>query len=142
MKTYSKKELEAKALEVFEQHPAQHKVYAREDGNIFFSENYAELDKGELKIFPIEREIKEVIGKEGQAKGSFEKLPAADDTKKVSVPKTTTKKANAPKTTAKKAVTPKDVKDIKVTAETVIPDATLGKDGKNPENRQSTQSDK
>lgn len=113
MKTYSKKELEAKALEVFEQHPNQDKVYAREDGNVFFSENYAELDKGELKIFLIEREVK------------------------AEAPKVDTKKATAPKAAAKKAVTPKDVKGIKVTAETVIPDATLGKDGKNPENRQT-----
>lgn len=113
MKTYSKKELEAKALEVFEQHPAQDKVYAREDGNIFFSENYAELDKGELKIFPIDREVK------------------------VETPKVDAKKVIAPKAAAKKAVTTTDVKNIKVTAETVIPDATLGKDGKNPENRQS-----
>lgn len=117
-KTYSKKELEAKALEVFEQHPNQDKVYAREDGNVFFSENYAELDKGELKIFPIEREVKAEAQKA--------------DTKKVTAPK-----ATAPKAAAKKAVTPTDVKNIKVTAKTVIPDATLGKDGKNPENRQS-----
>jgi hypothetical protein len=122
-KTYSKKELEAKALEVFEQHPNQDKVYAREDGNVFFSENYAELDKGELKIFPIEREVKAEV-------------PAAATTKATTT-KATAPKAAAPKAAAKKAVTPKDVKDIKVTAETVIPNATLGKDGKNPENRQS-----
>lgn len=128
MKTYSKKELEAKALEVFEQHPAQDKVYAREDGNIFFSENYAELDKGELKIFPIDREVKV-------------EAPKGDD-KKVIAPKEDTKKVTAPKAAAKKAAVSKDVKDIKVTAETVIPNATLGKDGKNPENRQTTQSDK
>lgn len=123
MKTYSKKELEAKALEVFEQHPAQNKLFAREDGNIFFSENYADLDRGKLNVFPIEREIK------------------------VEAPKAETKKATTPKADAKKATTTKaaaskEVKDIKVTAETVIPDATLGKDGKNPENRQTTQTDK
>lgn len=137
MKTYSKKELEAKALEVFEQHPAQDKVYAREDGNIFFSENYAELDKGELKIFPIDREVKQFVASTGQTTGSFQKLPPADDTKKVSVPKAKTKKP-----TIQKAAVSKDVKDIKVTGETVVPNATLGKDGKNPENRQTTQSDK
>lgn len=146
MKTFSKKELEAKALEVFELHPNQDKVYAREDGNIFFSENYAELDKGQHKIFPIERE-KEITGKEEQGNGSFGQLPAADGTKKASAPKTTTKKATTPKADAKKATTPtaaasKEVKDIKVTAETVIPNTTLGKDGKNPENRQTTQTDK
>lgn len=113
MKTYSKKELEAKALEVFEQHPAQDKLFAREDGNIFFSENYADLDRGKLNVFPIEREIK------------------------VEAPKAETKKATTPKAAASK-----EVKDIKVTAETVIPNATLGKDGKNPENRQTTQSEK
>lgn len=128
MKTYSKKELEAKALEVFEQHPAQDKVYAREDGNIFFSENYAELDKGDLKIFPIDREVKVEAPKV--------------DTKKIVTPVVEAKKAATPKAATKKATVSKDVKNIKVTAETITPNATLGKDGKNPENRQTTQSDK
>lgn len=54
-KIYSKKELKAKAQEVFEQYPSEDKVFAREDGNIFFNENLAELDKGKMKIYPLEK---------------------------------------------------------------------------------------
>lgn len=145
MKTYSKEELQAKALEVFEQHPNQDSIFAREDGNVFFDEHYANLDKGKLKVYPFDRAdivkvdvkkikvvdatvvtekakvttaakgklVKEIKGTKGQTDGLFEKLPAADNTQKESVP-----------------VAPaQEVKKV---------DTTLGKDGKNPETREST----
>ena len=60
-KLYSKKELKAKALDVFEQYPSEDKVFAREDGNIFFNENMAELERGKMKVYPFEkRDIVEV----------------------------------------------------------------------------------
>lgn len=55
MKIYSKKELNAKALEVFEQYPLEDKVFAREDGNIFFHENLAELNRGKMKVYPFDK---------------------------------------------------------------------------------------
>jgi hypothetical protein len=55
MKTKSKSELIAMAVDVFENYPDQDTCFAREDGNIFFSENHSELGKGELKVYIFER---------------------------------------------------------------------------------------
>lgn len=55
MNLHTKKELETQAQEVFNQYPDETKCFAREDGNIFFSENHANLDKGKLKIYEIEK---------------------------------------------------------------------------------------
>jgi hypothetical protein len=85
-KVYSKTELQEKAQEVFDQYPSEDKIFAREDGNIFLNESYAELDRGNLKVYPFDR---------------------SDIVK-------TDKKVEAPKV-----------------------DKTLGKDGKNPETRNS-----
>lgn len=63
MKTYSKKELEAQAVAVFEKYPNADQVYAREDGNIFFSENLADLGRGKLKIYLIDRNAKDAAKK-------------------------------------------------------------------------------
>ena len=63
MKTYSKKELEAQAVAVFEKYPNADQVFAREDGNIFFSENLADLGRGKLKIYPIDRNAKDAAKK-------------------------------------------------------------------------------
>ena len=41
MNLHTKKELETQAQEVFNQYPDETKCFAREDGNIFFSENHA-----------------------------------------------------------------------------------------------------
>lgn len=54
MKTYSKEELEKKALKIFKQFPNANKVYATADGNVFLDKNRANLHtKGQ--IFEIER---------------------------------------------------------------------------------------
>jgi hypothetical protein len=173
MKIYSKQELDAKALEVFEQYPDQDKVFARQDGNVFFSENLADLDKGKLKVYPLERsnivkvdikEIevtakivkhvakvesvkdkapakpvkeespiiplvpadasKEILGEQGETTGKFEPLPPNDDSAKVSEHV----KEETPAVVEKEG-TPKV-------------DATLGKEGKNPETRNSTKATK
>lgn len=57
MKTKSKAELIELAVAVFENHPDQDSCFAREDGNIFFTENHSLLGKGDLKIFTFERNI-------------------------------------------------------------------------------------
>ena len=66
MKTYSKIQLIAMALEVFAKYPQEDKVFAREDGNIFFSENHADLERGKMQVFPFTREemVKEANVKE------------------------------------------------------------------------------
>lgn len=118
MKTYSKEELQAKALEVFEQHPNQDSIFAREDGNVFFDEHYANLDKGKLKVYPFERA--DIV------KADVKKIKVVDATVVTEKAKAT----NAAKAKAKAPVAPaQEVKKV---------DATLGKDGKNPETREST----
>ena len=116
MKTYSKQELEAKALEVFEQHPNQDSIFAREDGNVFFDEHYANLDKGKLKVYPFERA--DIV---------------KADVKKIKVVDATVVTAKAKATTAAKVKAP-----VAPAQEAKKVDATLGKDGKNPETRETT----
>lgn len=122
MKTYSKEELQAKALEVFEQHPNQDSIFAREDGNVFFDEHYANLDKGKLKVYPFERA--DIV------KADVKKIKVVDATV-VTAKAKATNAAKAPAAAKAKApVAPaQEVKKV---------DATLGKDGKNPETREST----
>lgn len=110
MKTYSKIQLIAMALEVFAKYPQEDKVFAREDGNIFFSENHADLERGKMQVFPFTREemVKEANVKEA--------------------------KVIAFKTT--KEVTPK-VKKEQVPAPAGKANSTLGKEGKSPETRNS-----
>lgn len=121
MKTYSKQELEAKALEVFEQHPNQDIIFAREDGNVFFDEHYANLDKGKLKVYPFERA--DIV------KADVKKIKVVDATV-ITAKAKTTNAAKAPAVAKVKApVAPaQEVKKV---------DTTLGKDGKNPETRES-----
>ena len=122
MKTYSKEDLQAKALEVFEQHPNQDSIFAREDGNVFFDEHYANLDKGKLKVYPFDRaDIVKV------------------DVKKIKVVDATVVTAKAKNTNAAKAPAAAKVKaPVAPAQEAKKVDATLGKDGKNPETREST----
>lgn len=116
MKTYSKQELETQTLEVFEQHPKQDTIYAREDGNIFFDEHYANLDRGKLKVYPFNRA--DIV------KGDVKKIKVVDAAAVTEKAKTTTAaKEKAPVAPAQ------EVKKV---------DATLGKDGKNPETRETT----
>lgn len=114
MKIYSKKELKAKALEVFEQYPSEDNVFAREDGNVFFSQNLAELDKGKLKVYHFE--------KSDIVKVDVNTIDVNAET--VEAPKVETPVGDAPKVEAPVVEAPKV-------------DKTLGKDGKNPENRNS-----
>lgn len=129
MKIYSKKELKAKALEVFEQYPSEDNVFAREDGNVFFSQNLAELDKGKLKVYHFE--------KSDIVKVDVNTIDVNAET--VEAPKVETPVGDAPKVEAPKVETPV-VEAPKVEAPVVEApkvDKTLGKDGKNPENRNS-----
>lgn len=122
MKTYSKQELEAKALEVFEQHPNKDSIFAREDGNVFFDEHYANLDKGKLKVYPFERA--DIV---------------KADVKKIKVVDATFVTAKAKATTAAKAPAAAKIKaPVAPAQEAKNMDTTLGKDGKNPETREST----
>lgn len=122
MKTYSKEELQAKALEVFEQHPNQDSIFAREDGNVFFDEHYANLDKGKLKVYPFERA--DIV------KADVKKIKVVDATV-VTAKVKATNAAKAPASAKAKAPVAPAQEAKKV-------DATLGKDGKNPETREST----
>lgn len=134
-KVYSKKELNAKALEVFEQYPSEDKIFAREDGNIFFNENWADLGRGKLKVYPIDRS--DIIKTEKAVEDIDVKDPVIE-TKKVETPKVETPAADAKKVETPKVETPaanaKKVETLKV-------DKTLGKDGKNPETRNSNKSE-
>ena len=103
MKLFSKIQLIALALEVFKQYAQEDTCYAREDGNIFFTENYAELGRGKMKVYTF---LKSEIEPTNTELG-------AD---------------------AKKAITPVATNSKKVTA-TEKADATLGKEGKSPNTR-------
>ena len=146
-KVYSKKELKAKAQEVFEQYPSEDKVFAREDGNIFFNENLAELGRGKLKVYPFD---KSDIVKTDKAVEDIDvnaevinNTPAVDAPKVkapvVEAPVVDTPAVEAPKVEAPAVDTP--VIDTPVVdapkVETPVVDKTLGKDGKNPETRNS-----
>jgi len=151
-KVYSKKELKAKAQEVFEQYPSEDKVFAREDGNIFFNENLAELGRGKLKVYPFDRSdiVKsdkavedidvnaEVINDTPAVDAPKVEAPVVDtpavDAPKVEAPVVDTPAVDAPKVEAPVVDAPK-VDAPKV--ETPVVNKTLGKDGKNPETRNS-----
>ena len=142
MKLLGKIALMVLAADVFAQYPEEQKVFAREDGNIFFMENYAQLNRGKLKIYPIERteltvqiaavEAKkiEVIGEEivstGEPEPKAPLVPEFQETPATEVPEAseTEPSAPAPKPAENKAA-PKKTASNKAT----------GKDGKNPENR-------
>lgn len=51
MKLFSKAQLIALALAVFKQYTDEDTCYAREDGNIFLTENYADLGRGKMKVY-------------------------------------------------------------------------------------------
>ena len=171
-KVYSKKELKAKAQEVFEQYPSEDKVFAREDGNIFFNENLAELGRGKLKVYPFDRSdiVKtdkavedidvnaEVINDTPAVDAPKVEAPVVEapkveapvvDTPAVEAPKVETPVVDAPAVDAPKVETPvvetPAVDAPKVEAPVVDTpaveapkvDKTLGKDGKNPETRNS-----
>ena len=161
-KVYSKKELKAKAQEVFEQYPSEDKVFAREDGNIFFNENLAELGRGKLKVYPFDRSdiVKtdkavedidvnaEVINDTPAVDAPKVEAPVVDtpavDAPKVEAPVVDAPAVDAPKVEAPKVEAPvvdaPKVEAPKVEApkvEAPVVDKTLGKDGKNPETRNS-----
>ena len=151
-KVYSKKELKAKAQEVFEQYPSEDKVFAREDGNIFFNENLAELGRGKLKVYPFDRSdiVKsdkavedidvnaEVINNTPAVDAPKVEAPVVEAPKVeapvVEAPVVDTPAVDAPKVEAPVVDAPK-VDAPKV--ETPVVNKTLGKDGKNPETRNS-----
>lgn len=139
MKIYSKIELIALAFEVLTQYPDENKVFARNDGNIFFSENLAELGKGKLKVYPLDRS--EVIPT-AKMKVVTETAPAdkSEATKNAidsSVGTTEEIKEMIGEQTETEATTEasKTVEDTVQVSTPPVTDATLGKDGKNPENR-------
>lgn len=156
-KVYSKKELKARAQEVFEQYPSEDKVFAREDGNIFFNENLADLGRGKLKVYPFDRsdivktekavediEVSaEVVNNNPTVDAPVIDTPVVDapkveaptvDTPVIDTPVVNTPKVEAPAVDAPVIDTP--VADApKVDAPKV--DKTLGKEGKNPETRNS-----
>ena len=162
MKTQSKKELQAAAQKVFNDYPAANEVYAREDGNIFFSENHADLGRGKMKVYNFQRE--DVAGSEievdadelitdsngsttvltpvedqPEAGAQSEKIPAADDTLKVSDPVAPTideaAKKDEAKPAEKTAVKTPAVKKKPAASKKPAVSKTTGKNGKNPENR-------
>jgi len=102
----------AACIAVFEKNADVNSLYAREDGNIFFNENYANLDAGKLKIYEVTRQ-----------EAMESQKPTAPVTKTPTAPAT----KNAP--TAKKATTTTTKKAV----ETV--DKTTNMEGKNPETR-------
>ena len=103
MKLFSRIQLIALALDVFKQYTQEDTCFAREDGNIFFTENYAELGRGKMKVYTfLKSEIEPTNAELG--------------------------------VDAKKAITPVAANSKKATAP-VKADATLGKEGKSPETR-------
>lgn len=119
--TYSKKELEEQSLEVIKKYTEENEVFAREDGNVFFSENHAQLECGKLKIFKFTREelvknievnlSNEKVGKATGELGKATTAPVEGSTKELATKKQELKKATEKVNT------------------------TTGKDGKNPETR-------
>ena len=166
-KVYSKKELKAKAQEVFEQYPSEDKVFAREDGNIFFNENLAELGRGKLKVYPLDRSdiVKtdkavedidvnaEVINDTPAVDAPKVEAPKVEapvvDTPAVDTPKVEAPKVEAPVVGTPAVDTPKVETPVVDTPAVDAPavdapavdapavDKTLGKNGKNPETRNS-----
>ncbi|WP_051604423.1 hypothetical protein [Flavobacterium sasangense] len=176
-KVYSKKELKAKAQEVFEQYPSEDKVFAREDGNIFFNENLAELGRGKLKVYPFDRSdivktdkavedidvdaeivVEAPVVETPKVETPVVDTPAVDtpkvetpvvDTPAVDAPKVETPVVDAPAVDTPKVETPVvdtpavDTPKVETPVvdapkvETPKVDKTLGKDGKNPETRNS-----
>jgi hypothetical protein len=55
MKLLSKIQLIALATAVFKQYPDRDKLFAREDGNLFFEENHSELGRGKLKVYALDK---------------------------------------------------------------------------------------
>lgn len=111
MKTYSKVQLIAMAVQVLVNNPDENTVFAREDGNIFLSENYAQLEAGNMKIYPL-----------GRSECITDKKP--NTAQKPAATKPAAKPANTSQAKpANKAVTAKAV------------DKTTNKEGKNPETR-------
>jgi hypothetical protein len=134
MKIYSKKELKAKAFEVFEQYPSEDNVFAREDGNVFFSQNLAELDKGKLKVYHFEKsDIVKVDVNNIDVNAEKVEAPVIE-TPKVEVPVVDVPKVEAPVIETPKVEVP--VVDAPVVDAPKV-NITLGKGGKNPENRNS-----
>jgi hypothetical protein len=126
-KVYSKKELKARAQEVFEQYPSEDKVFAREDGNIFFNENLADLGRGKLKVYPFDRS--DIVKSDKAVEDIEVNAEVIHNTPTVDTLKVDTLKVEAPVVDFPAVDTPK-VEAPKV-------DKTLGKDGKNPETRNS-----
>jgi len=116
-KVYSKKELKAKAQEVFEQYPSEDKVFAREDGNIFFNENWAELGRGKLKVYPFDRS--DIIKTDKPVEDIDVDAENVDGTPSGDAPVVEVPTVDAPAVDAPAV------------------DKTLGKNGKNPETRNS-----
>lgn len=99
MKLLSKIQLIALALEVFAQNPDQETCFAREDGNIFFTENYAELGRGKMKVYTFSKSELNDTKSEPKADASAA-APSLKDVKKVDAP------ATADATTGKEGKSP------------------------------------
>lgn len=91
MKLFSKIQLIALALEVFKQYAQEDTCYAREDGNIFFTENYAELGRGKMKVYTFLKSDIEATSVEPAADTKKAITPVVTSPKKV----TTSVKADA-----------------------------------------------
>jgi hypothetical protein len=141
-KVYSKKELKAKAQEVFEQYPSEDKVFAREDGNIFFNENLAELGRGKLKVYPFDRS--DIVKTDKAVEDIDVNAEVINNTPAVDAPVIGTPVVDAPKVDTPAVEAPVigtpvvDAPKVEAPAvDTPVVDKTLGKDGKNPETRNS-----
>ncbi len=126
-KVYSKKELKARAQEVFEQYPSEDKVFAREDGNIFFNENLADLGRGKLKVYPFDRS--DIVKSDKAVEDIEVNAEVIHNTPTVDTPKVEAPVVDSPAVDTPKVEAP--------TVEAPTVDKTLGKDGKNPETRKS-----
>lgn len=141
-KVYSKKELKAKAQEVFEQYPSEDKVFAREDGNIFFNENLAELGRGKLKVYPFDRS--DIVKTDKGVEDIDVNAEVINDSPAVDAPKVEAPAVEAPVVEAPVVDAPAVEAPVVETPVVEAPvvdapkvDKTLGKDGKNPETRNS-----
>lgn len=140
-KVHSKKELEAMAADVFARYPEAEKLFAREDGNIFFDENSAGLGRDKMKIYEFEKAASlEVVGAtfENGDDNAEEAAKEAAAKKEATAKEAAAKKEEAAKAAAaKKEAAAKAAAAKKESAAKAAESKTTGKDGKNPENRKN-----
>lgn len=93
-KTLSESELKELAQGVFEQFPNAKEVYATSDGNIFLSENRANLHAGkDGNVYPFKREEKAAVETQLKAVDAVAKIQAATSMEELEAFKTDERKS-------------------------------------------------